>query len=123
MLREVTVLVGLWCACSAVLHAKRVCVCEDEYARDRCVYRSVYVFVYSGTSISRASRYIEVPLYYTLEWPFRLVNNSDCILQLSFSDPPFALRETKIISPLLYSLGTQRTNKDQQQNNLIDFLL
>lgn len=70
MLREVTVLVGLWCACSAVLHAKRVCVCEDEYARDRCVYRSVYVFVYSGTSISRASRYIEVPLYYTLEMAF-----------------------------------------------------
>ena len=26
MLREVTVLVGLWCACSAVLRAKRVCV-------------------------------------------------------------------------------------------------
>ena len=31
-------------------------VCEDEYAGDRCVYRSVYVFLYSGTSISRASR-------------------------------------------------------------------
>ena len=31
-------------------------VCEDEYAGDRCVYRSVYVFLYSDTSISRASR-------------------------------------------------------------------
>ena len=31
--------------------------------------------------------------------------------------------ETTIISPILYLLGTQRTNKDQQQNNLIDFLL
>ena len=35
---------------------RQACVCEDEYARDRCVYRSVNVFVYSGTSISRASR-------------------------------------------------------------------
>ena len=43
------------CTCS-LLRAKRMCACEDEYARDRSVYRSVYVFVYSGTSISRASR-------------------------------------------------------------------
>ena len=35
---------------------RQACVCEDEYAGDRCVYRSVYVFLYSGTSISRASR-------------------------------------------------------------------
>lgn len=69
MLRKVTVLVD----CGA--HAQRyyapsVCVCEDEYPKDRCVYRTVYVFVYSGTPISRASRYIEVPLYHSLEMAF-----------------------------------------------------
>ena len=91
MLRKVTVLVGLWCTCSAVLRAKRVCVKTN--------MPEIVVFTVPSTCL-----YTVVPRYHEplvksrshcitpKKWPFRLVNNSDCILQLSFSDPPFALR-------------------------------
>ena len=122
MLRKATVLVGLWCACSAVLRAKRVRVWRRIWQRSLCLPFRLRVCIQWYLDITSFSLNRGSPVLH-----LRNGLSGWLTTVAVFFNSPFQTHhlpwETTIIEPLLYSLGTQRTNKDQQQNNLIDFLL